>query len=83
MLLGKMADSRSGEENIQNRPATFCCIEEQGIYQKPVGSCLKDSGANLNRLLVTNGGTAGILIRIINVMDCNIPNRFKIHVCFS
>lgn len=81
-FLGKMADSRSGEENIQDKPATFCCTKEQGSYQKPLGSCLKDSGIYLNRLLLTNDGTVGVLIRIINSVDWNIPNSFKFMFIF-
>lgn len=82
LLLGEMADSRSGAENVQDKLTISRHNREQGSYQKQLGSCLKDSGEHLNRLLLTNDGTIGVYIRKITTVDWNIPNRFKF-TCFS
>lgn len=47
-----MADSRSGAESVQDKPATSCHTREQRGYQKLSESCLKDLRVHLNRLLL-------------------------------
>lgn len=49
-LFDKMADARSGAENVQEKSGTSCHSWRQGKYQWLVESCQKDWEAILNQL---------------------------------
>lgn len=55
-VLVEMDDSRAGTENVQDERAAVCHSRKkssQGLLEL----CLKDLGANLNRLLLDKDGT--------------------------
>lgn len=49
--LEEKANSWSGVRNRQDKPTVSSYSRNQGSYQRLLGPCQKDSGANLSRLL--------------------------------
>lgn len=55
-FLGEMVDFRSGVENVYDESEGRCCTWKQGNYEKLLGSCSKEPGANFKRLSLTKDG---------------------------
>ena len=65
-----MAGFILGQKMPRDEPGTFCGSEKQGNSQRLVsGSCQKDTGTNVKRLLLTEDERTWVSKRVIKTAD--------------